>query len=655
MSDYLTMDETINEFESKLSLVVRKPQEGKTYICITNITNDKTHNIHIVLTMNTLSAGMQFFGRMKETIAPENIIVFNSNRETAGICRYAKTIGDVFKLLKNNPGIKVIVCCAHENRIRNSIPDLLEYASDSTTLANRKFIIHIDEAHKYIPENKPQIRIFNASSEVESIIGYSGSPDGIWSKNEADPLFHKILIRDVEKELAIIRSPEYFGVSRCEFIISEEETTIEEIIKTTNISSNIPKSVVKLSEMNKEKNDNFFSDSFRFDLGNEILLFSYIDYILPTLSIDNNSFSYNFVPSYNRKVTHYNITSYILKYYTNANVIVMNGKGTELFRLKKNGNIIRKITAKQLLQLAKNTNTEEYNKLLEPSYMIQQMIKDNLNCPTFVTGFTCVGMSVTFINETIGNFDNVIMAHEHYSRDKLYQLCRFLFNYMTWSVEGKSRIKTTKFYSLTKKVVDTCLDYEENVERMCSDFAGKTCSISEILGLEPEQKTEREIKKEALTSIKPINENGKIWKKFKVYDDNDDEMWEKAGKFYKDLMGKNFSARTKPKYVDGYWHCSTTSNVLKQSVRSLSRLEKQSWYSTFQLKADCFIYSRIFVGYENLEVPSDYTIYIKHVVLEDNAKNREILKKYSKRNEKTDDTSSVSSVDSIDVTSEEDN
>ena len=35
------------EYESKLSLVIRKVQEGKTYICITNITNDRTKNIHI--------------------------------------------------------------------------------------------------------------------------------------------------------------------------------------------------------------------------------------------------------------------------------------------------------------------------------------------------------------------------------------------------------------------------------------------------------------------------------------------------------------------------------------------------------------------------------------------------------------------------------
>ena len=78
------------EYENKLSLVIRKVQEGKTYICTNMINNDKSNDIHIVLTMNTLSAGMQFFGRMEEMIGSKNIIVFNSKSETTGNCHHAK-------------------------------------------------------------------------------------------------------------------------------------------------------------------------------------------------------------------------------------------------------------------------------------------------------------------------------------------------------------------------------------------------------------------------------------------------------------------------------------------------------------------------------------------------------------------------------------
>ena len=625
--------QTNEECESKLSIVVRLVQEGKTYICISNIINDQTRNIHIVLHMNTLSAGMQLFSRMKESVRPENIIVFNSSKESAGECCYARTIGDVFKLLRNNKDIKVIVCCAHEKRIKNSIPDLLEHANDSNcfSASNRKFIIHVDEAHKYIIENKSQIRLFNSSTVVEKIIGYSATPNGIWSNSKSDTLFHKILIFDVEAELAIIRSTEYFGVCRCDFHISEVEITVDEVMKQSNINAVIPQLISQQSDMDSQAPHYFYGENYYFDLGNEILLLSYVKYILPKLSITDNTFSYNFVPAYSRKATHYYIGYLIFEFYPNANVIVMNGNGMEFFKYV-NGHKIRLSTSKQLLQLSKLYNRDEYNKLLEPSYMIQQMIQQYANCPTFITGFHCVGMSVTLINETLGNFDNVIMDHHHYKNDVLYQLCRFVFNYMKWSTEGKSKIKITKVYSLTKHVVDICLEYEESVERMSNDFAGKICTIREINGLEPEQPTEREVKKAALASLKLKNGDKNIWKKYKVYDGNDAEEWEKVSQFYREFMNKELGARSKPKLVDGlYWHCSTTGHVLKQSVNTVSKLKNQSWWSTFQLKEGCLKYARLFVGYENLEDPSEYTIYLKYVELEDNEESKKYLEKYCKK------------------------
>ena len=148
MSDYLTeIDYNIPEDDdSKLSLVIRKPQEGKTFICITTIVNDVSKNIHIVLTMNTLSSGMQFFGRMEENIGSKRIIVFNSNKYTAGNCLHAKTVDDIFMLLRRYPNIKVIVCCAHERRIRDSLPRMLEQGEDSIRFReeNVKFVMHID-------------------------------------------------------------------------------------------------------------------------------------------------------------------------------------------------------------------------------------------------------------------------------------------------------------------------------------------------------------------------------------------------------------------------------------------------------------------------------------------------------------------------------
>jgi hypothetical protein len=633
-------------FENKFRLVVRPPQDGKTFICITEITKDKTKNVHIVLTMNTLASGMQFFGRMEDTIGSNRIVVFNSNKHTAGNCHHAKSVLDVLDLIRSNNEIKVIICCAHEKRIRNSLPDLFKHAMDSVcfTQENRKFVLHIDEAHKYIPENRNYVRSFNSHTIVTSIIGYSGSPDKIWVSNPDDELFHKIHITDVEKELQLIRSPCYFGVKTCDFHIYDDIVHTE-LISSINLNTIIPNIVFNRAGMADTNRTEWYGFKFPFDIGNEVLYLSFLKHVIPIMNISQDSFSYNFVPAYTRKVTHYQTAEILLDYFPNANVIVMNGIGIELYRKRANTNTsYRVMTSIQLNQTASN---DEKKLLLEPAYVVEKLIKLTSNFPTFVTGLTCVGMSVTLVSERLGNFDNVIMAHEQLNSDKIYQLCRFLFNFTNWSVENTKKIKTTQFYSLSKTVVDTCLHYEEHVELLSSDFAGKSCTLREIDGLEPEEPTERELKKTDLNSINiNCNQNDKMWKKFKVYDDNDDKMWAEASAFYNSILGKPIKGKSKPeKRSDGFYYCSTTGHTDKHNNNDIKNMDKQSWWSTFQLLPNRLAYARVFVGYDNLNDNSDYTIYIKYACLEDNANTRAILNKYGKKNKKYDDTSSLSSLE----------
>lgn len=632
------MSEEEDDFDSKLSLVVRKPQEGKTFICISNITSDKTRNIHLVLTMNTLASGMQFFGRMEEHVGSSRIIVFNSKKSTAGNCRHAKTVIDVFELLRAHKDVKVIVCCAHEKRIRTSIPQLFRSALDSLSFMEerRQFVVHIDEAHKYIPENREHVRNFNASRIVASITGYSGSPDEIWSRKTDDHLFHRIQITDVEKELNLIRSPDYFGVNACNFHLYDDIPT-EEIIHASRLDATIPSVVFERANMTARNCRDWYGSKFYFDLGNEMLYLSFIKFILPQLQVEHDKFSYHFVPAYMRKATHYQTVDILLEQFPTANVIVINGNGAELYRARAGMNTSKWIT--NGVQVMQGAAAAEQKKLLEPSYMIQKMIEPTRNCPTFVTGLTCVGMSVTLINENLGNFDNVIMAHQHFGEDKLYQLCRFLFNFVAWSASGKERIKKTNFHSLTKSVVDTCLQYEQHVERLSTDFAGKSCTLREIDGLEPELPTEREQKRLDIGSIRLVHAD--IWKKFKVYDGNDEEMWAKANEFYKSVRGKPMSMPKKRE--DGFFHCSTHGHLGKQRNDVIKNLATEGWWTYFQLLPNRTEYARVFVGYDNLAESSEYTIYIKTVQLEQSDHTRVIIAKYGKKLKTSGDSSQYAS------------
>jgi hypothetical protein len=634
MSDRLTE----YEVESKLSLVVRKPQEGKTTICITNIVRDESKTIHIVLTMNTLASGMQFFGRMQNDIGAKRIIVFNSKRATAGDCHHAKNVDEIFERIERE-GIKVIVCCAHEKRIRESIPRIFERATDSMKISqlNIKFVVHIDEAHKYIPENVRYIREFNNAQIVTEIIGYSATPDGIWKVESSDPLFHTILIRDVEAELAIIRSPDYFGVSRCDFKIYDD-MSCEELIRKAGIPEMIPMQVFNRAGMNEKKNrQTWYNERWHFDLGNEMLHLSFIDYILPTLEIAPDRFSYHFMPAYNRKATHYQTMELILRHYPTANVIVMNSNGYELLRLREATQKSHIVGTAATIR-AKTKGKDELDKLLEPSYMIQKLIEEHDDCPTFVTGFNCVGMSVTLINPELGNFDNVVMAHSHFRRDKLYQLCRFLFKYESWCQESRAKIKHTRFHSLTKSVVDTCLDYETHIERMCTEFAGKTCTIAEIRGEEPEEPSERQLKQVAFASVTVTNQ--KLWRKFKVYDEEgctEEDVLPKVKAFYKSVVGKELQGVSMPKKnADGFYECSDSKGLAVQPTTTFAGFENEKWSNRFQLRKGNLNYARVFVGYDNLANNSEYTFFVKYAHLEDTIENHKVLAKYGKNDAEKD-------------------
>lgn len=645
---------------SKFRLEVRRPQEGKTVLCINHIIQDISNCIHLVLTMNTIASSLQFLGRMQEIIGGDRIVILNSKKKSSGGCHYAKDIGVVTNLigktLSGEKNIKVIVACSNCKRFNESLPDLLFWAADSIGMAAKKvkFVIHIDEAHKYIPENIDKIRSFNDSHCVSEIIGYTATPFGIWSNNISDPLFYNIFICDIDRESEDINEPKYFGVGSCEPIphdhlkegdlvrrfanITDPEIPIPEIL--------IPESVKRHFNTTKMKRYSWLHKTRSFDCGDELTFLSFIDYKLPTLSISRESFSYNFIPSYTRKATHYQTMELIHNYYPTSNVIVINGDGIQLFRLyegsgDEEGEMVSRCINSSILvneYVNRIENKEEQKimakSLLEPSFMIEYLIKDTREFPTFVTGFQSVGMSVTLINESLGNFDNVIMAHQHISRDKIYQLCRFLFNYKRWSQENIMKIKRTKFHTLTESVTDVCLEYEENTRRLYMECGGTSRTLRQAKGLDPIEPTEKEIKASFLNSLKLKNPEEKKWKKFKVYDGNDEEEWEKAIRFYEGFRGKKITKKSTLEKIDGYYYCSDSKGRGLKTITDITAFEKDKWSSRFQLSKKQLKYARLFVGYDSVDDPSEYTIFVKYIELDDSPENVEILKKYCEKTKK---------------------
>ena len=128
-------------------------------------------------------------------------------------------------------------------------------------------------------------------------------------------------------------------------------------------------------------------------------------------------------------------------------VIVINGNGSFAYMYNSSNNAVAQF------------DLPFHN---EPSEQIYNFIKKYPNRPVFITGFHCVGMSVTFINEKISNFDNVVIGHASIFQTLLYFISSgFVFNYMTWK---KKEFKTTHLYLQSENVLETCLDYEKQID-----------------------------------------------------------------------------------------------------------------------------------------------------------------------------------------------
>jgi hypothetical protein len=337
----------------------------------------------------------------------------------------------------------------------------------------------------------------------------------------------------------------------------------------------------------------------------------------------------------------------------------MNGNGMEMYRLVDGTSFqVRKIVNGFLVVSDKKDASKP--RLLEPSQQIQALVEGFANVPTFVTGLDCVGMSVTLINQDIGNFDSVVFGHNQLNREQRYQLCRFSFNYERWA--DKSKVKSTQWFSLTKSVVDTCLEYEQEVETICRDFQGSSPTIREIHGLEPYVPDVREVRKKDLSTLNQYLENTEQkdqWKRFPVMDGNEEEQWGNARAFYQLVRGKELKGKAMPKKADGFYHCSTTSSTKTgcqfHTVTEMEHIRRgqYAWSSLFQLRQGQLNYARVFVGYTTDNDPTEYTIYIKHAVLHDCEQVQTLLEKiYPKKKKATvEDVADVEDSSESDVIS----
>ena len=590
MSDEMDNDETTYKH---LYAIIRKPQEGKTFVCLKNI-EMSTDTIHLIVTMNTIKSNLQFFERANKKFNG-NICVFNSRGKKEGIYNHTKDVIGVKKYIKS--GIEVVIMCAHHKRFDESIIQLIDELHDSKSF-HKKIVIHIDEAHAYVPRYREEVLKMNNFSCVERIYMYSATPFNIWVREDdprEDDLFKHIYVVDVDEQFGIMKSDKYFSVKDCSYIVSSESTMI---------TDKIPEEFVKTWGDKKQREKvaaggsiYWYGEKWRFQLGNERKYISYVKKTLDDMNgidIKQDAFSLNFIPGYCRKLSQYAVMNIILDIYKDSVVIVINGDGSNKYIKNK------------------STGKPEGNELIhanEPVEQIKLVKCEHPDKPIFITGFHCVGMSVTFIDEELGNFDNVIFSHEQYNSTPhiQYQLCRFLFNYIKWN--NPKNIKKTKIYTNSRESLDNCLAYEKQVDIIDTEMKGSIRSHSEIIG-DVNIKLKELPKERMYAKLEPYANMKKI-KQFSVSDGDDEEVLEAVKKFYKKITGKDLTGKSQPKKNGDFYECSAGGGggvVVKVNPSQFKKLlESLDYQSNFALQEGKYQYARVYVVYENDDDPFEYT------------------------------------------------
>jgi len=618
--------------ESKLCLIIRKPQSGKTFICIKDIETSPT-DLHIVMTMNTIKSNKQFLGRVIENIGPEHIIIYNSDRKYEvdrcgrGIddgCYHCHNTTDTLNIIRNNT-IHVIIMCSHKVRWGYSVHEIVTHLEDSKKFGVREISFHSDENHAYINKNRENIEQLLKSTLVRQFRMYSATPFPIWTKDEAS-IWNKIYIINVEDMYNLVKNKAYFGVKDCEFIPSIQSD--ETVDYTCN---KVSQDTIDLS-MAPNKTPTWIGQKPVFDLGNEIKYIGFIRSTLYTLDLAHNTFSFNFIPSYKRKITQYEIMKVIHSIYHTANVIIMNGNETGMKLYSKYGN--RDCNIKILepsKQIEDLLNTRRSNKYTGSTY---QPYKDK---PTFIVGFQTCNMSVTLINEEVGNFDNMIFYHDHLINDPecLYQMMRIVFSYIHWDRYNSVNMKKTKIYG-HPAVYKIIIDYEQAIEQIESLEEGEYLQ-SEICGDVPIKQNKK--KKKTVNYLQQISEEFIDYEiqNVVVNSNNESKKWDYVEDVYSEFIGKSLYGPSDPRnkrtgpndefILNGSMGGKYKGKHVDNTDLS-SWAEGLSWYSNYAIKGNKYKYIRLYVGYKDLEDPTKYTIYIRTTDLTQDEEVTRLLKLY---------------------------
>lgn len=515
--------------ESKLRVVVRPVQSGKTAVCIKEISRDierNPKNIHFIFTMNNIIAQNQLTTRLSSEDKLKIIILNSKKNDQCEIdnCNLVKKVDKMEDVLiecldpTTRPNV-IIMCCnkyrLHDRKAWNQkgrgVLALLGRFQNINE-PDTKVIVHIDEIHKYISD--PFREAYEDIADlniVEKIIGYTATAKPLYIDRKSTSIDWRNL-HTVDQSYMMIDKDLYFGISKHEHV---ETSTTETEYFDRNVSDFV------LSKANyKGLNKTFVEESVF--LGPE---YSYMNKIYGIMKYSicldklNDTYCRYFIPAMVRRVTHWKVAEMAIEMAPKCTTIVINGLDADgiggvtvcywdEFESKRKMLQIKLTSKKEL-------NEEIHDLLKNPNF---SYLKRH---PIIITGYYSVGMSVSLPHPEYGNFDGIVLVQEIANDEDLYQLCRSCFSLQKWNKNQilKNYVKT-KLYC-NKNIYERIIRYESLSFEMaeCSGiFTHTNAGVNKLK--KPRQKMVRNTETANFQEF-PISQydmdEGKTWNALKTY------------------------------------------------------------------------------------------------------------------------------------------
>jgi len=408
--------ENIDYQANKFILCVLKTQIGKTFTAIGRINNELEQDtelgksIHLVFTMNTLLNGKQFSKRLEsiENKYGEGSVVILASKYSGDYKHVSKREALQGLILNKKTCPRVVVMCSNNTRYTDGL-EIMQVLEDNKTNIQRAFIYY-DELHQYInKEVRKQIEQIHNFNITTAIYALTATPDKIWQATGFWSLLKLHYFDDYNDE-------NYIGFADMKFHNMDNHFSLPYIKPHPFDYSLKAFQAVEFAHHVLEQHPTILANGSRV-----------------------------FIPGHLKRSSHLDIRDLVFKTNWKSVVIVLNGEIKKLFFKNTEKDTPDAITI-----------TCEDEELSNIVYNILE-VRKLLNRPLVYTGFICIGMGQTLVNEKLGNFTSAILGHLDLNNDEIYQLFGRITGRMRhWETYSKTNVYCPSITKHRCQVMEFC-------------------------------------------------------------------------------------------------------------------------------------------------------------------------------------------------------